>query len=153
MSNTEIKPVICGHSNCICPFRFIPYICKMEKEFITYELALRMKQLGFDEECFYIKPLKEKTEFFYTPSDYDDFPEQKELEVGIPLFQQAFRWFRDNYNLYHNIDKHGYWFFEIKKDEGFGDLTKVISVYDFDRYEEAELACLIKLIEGVEKWS
>ena len=24
----------------------------MEKEFIPYELALRMKDLGFDEECF-----------------------------------------------------------------------------------------------------
>jgi RimJ/RimL family protein N-acetyltransferase len=96
------------------------YICKMEKEFIPYELALRMKAL------------------------YSGW-------VSIPTYLQAFRWFRDNYNLYHNIDKHGYWFFEIKKDEGFGDLTEVISVYDFDRYEEAELHCLIKLIEVVEK--
>ncbi len=104
----------------------------MEKEFVPYNLSLRMKQLGFDEECFYVKPLKEKTEFFYTPSDYDDFPEQKELEVGIPLFQQAFRWFREKYGLSH------IWIMDELLDTG--EYT----------YEEAELACLEKLIEIVE---
>jgi hypothetical protein len=64
--------------------------------------------------------------------------------------KKEFRWFREKYDLYHNIDKHGYWFFEIKKDEGYGDLTVVDCCFDFESYEEAELACLDKLIEIVE---
>ena len=64
--------------------------------------------------------------------------------------EKEFRWFRENYNLYHTIDKQGYWFFQIKKDEGFGDLTEVIVTYDYNSYEEAELACLDKLIEIAE---
>ena len=124
----------------------------MEKEFVPYELALRMKQLGFDEECFYVKPLKEKTEFFYTPSDYDDFPEQKELEVGIPLYQQAFRWFRENGFICHitndlsnNLKDEIYVYVMTK---GYG--TLIDRSEEYFTYEEAELACLEKLIEIVE---
>ena len=135
----------------------------MEKDFIPYQLALRMKALQFDYDCFAFYQIEYHED---TPIMVDDDSQYRvsglrtcknseipEHYVASPLYQQAFRWFRDNYNLYHNIDKHGYWFFEIKKDEGFGDLTEVISVYDFDRYEEAELQCLIKLIEVVEKWN
>jgi hypothetical protein len=122
----------------------------MEKEFVPYELALRMKQLGFDDECFYVKPLKEKTEFFYTPSDYDDFPEQKELEVGMPLYQQAFRWFRENYNLYCTIERVEY------IDDGEGFMWSIFNNFhnageELVSYEEAELECLTKLIEIVEQ--
>ena len=116
----------------------------MEKEFVTYELALRMKQLGFDEPCF---------------GFYDGWDNNKAIGGNYPCdginsaptFSQVFRWFREKYGLYHNINKHGYWFFEIKKDEGFGDLTDVSIVFDFESYEEAELACLEKLIEIVEQ--
>jgi len=64
--------------------------------------------------------------------------------------EKEFRWFREKHGLYHNINKHGYWFFEIKKDEGFGDLTDILIVFEFESYEEAETACLEKLIEIVE---
>jgi hypothetical protein len=123
----------------------------MEEEFVPYELALRMKALGFDEECFYVKPLKEKTEFFYTPSDYDDFPEQKELEVGMPLFQQAFRWFD------YSTEWSG--FIVPSREEGCFDwwiqnyTDHQLSIESDEWYrgrEEAELACLQKLIEIVE---
>jgi hypothetical protein len=123
----------------------------MEKEFVPYELALRLKALGFDEECFYVKPLKEKTEFFYTPSDYDDFPEQKELEVGMPLYQQAFRWFD------YSTEWSG--FVVPSREEGCFDwwiqnyTDHQLSIESDEWYrgrEEAELACLQKLIEIVE---
>lgn len=64
--------------------------------------------------------------------------------------EKEFRFFREKYSLYHIIDKQGYWFFEIKKDEGFGDLDVILTSYDYETYEEAELACLEKLIEIVE---
>jgi hypothetical protein len=116
----------------------------MEKEFVPYELALRIKQLGFDEPCF---------------GFYDEWDNNKPIGGNYPCdginsaptWHQAFRWFREKRGLYHNINKHGYWFFEIKKDEGFGDLTNVSIVFDFESYEETETACLEKLIEIVEQ--
>jgi hypothetical protein len=127
----------------------------MEKDFIPYDLSLRMKAIDFNEPCLRMG-MSDIDIINAERTDEGDYPKNSDLYSGwvsIPTYLQVFRWFRDNYNLYHNIDKHGYWFFEIKKDEGFGDLTEVISVYDFDRYEEAELQCLIKLIEVVEKWN
>ena len=116
----------------------------MEKEFVPYELAVKLKQIGFDEPCF----------GFYSNGEliYNIFTnnEMQRFRYAAPTFSQCFRWFRENYNLYHTIDKQGYWFFQIKKDEGFGDLTEVIVTYDYNSYEEAELACLDKLIEIAE---
>jgi len=125
----------------------------MEKEFVPYELAVKLKELGFDEKCFC------NWEESWSPEPEDEIrmvltTDQTWLRDGwvrAPTFSQAFRWFREKYNLYHNIDKHGYWFFEIKKDEGYGDLTDVVCCFDFESYEEAEQACLIKLIEIVNK--
>ena len=32
----------------------------MKKQFVTYEIALKLKKLGFDEECFgYYTPMKD----------------------------------------------------------------------------------------------
>ena len=118
----------------------------MTKEFVLFELAVKLKQIGFDEPCldFY----DDNQELFYNHEN------KEKIHIGdsvkAPTFSQAFRWFREKYDLYHNIDKHGYWFFEIKKDEGYGDLTVVDCCFDFESYEEAELACLDKLIEIVE---
>ena len=102
----------------------------MEKEFVTYELAVKLKALGFDEEClsyYFNKQLS-----FGSKTSYGEV-------VEAPLFQQAFRWFREKYNLHFPIAvSDGFWFFERWR----------IGVYK--TYEEAELACLTKLIEIVE---
>jgi hypothetical protein len=111
------------------------YICIMEKEMAPYNLALRMKAIDFDEPCmaYYVEKeftatddaklflINRNDAIIHNNSTYLSNDIYKGV-ISAQLFQQAFRWFRDNYNLYHNIDKHGYWFFEIKKDEGFGDL-------------------------------
>ena len=69
----------------------------MEKEFIPYEQALVLKELGFDEPCF---------AWFILEGDgakstlvLEKCPKQ---DIGLclaPLYQQAFRWFREKYNL------------------------------------------------------
>ena len=102
----------------------------MEKEFVPYELAVKLKKLGFDEEClsyYFNKQLS-----FGSKTAYGEV-------VEAPLYQQAFRWFREKYNLHFPIAvSDGFWFFERWR----------IGVYK--TYEEAELACLTKLIEIVE---
>jgi hypothetical protein len=120
------------------------------KDFVPYESALELKELGFDEPCFKCKVIGQE-HLDYTPSDYDDFPEQKEVEVLIPTFSQAFRWFREKYNLKSWIQEHTPYTFiyEIRPHK----LTdyKEGEVYVYNTHEEAELACLQKLIELCKK--
>ncbi len=117
----------------------------MEKDFISYQLALRMKALQFDYDCFAFyqieyhedRPIMVDDDAQYRVSGLrtcknSEIPEHY---VSAPLYQQAFRWFRENHKLSH------IWIMDELLDSG--ELT----------YEEAELQCLIKLIEGVEKWS
>jgi hypothetical protein len=124
----------------------------MEKEFIPYEQALALKKLGFDEPCFGAFIGKE-FKFFDFSNDLNGYVNDKNLIIGAPLYQQAFRWFRERHKLYHTINM-------------FGDRDKPQYSYlvsgrtmnnpahmwwyeDKDSHEEAELACLIKLIEIV----
>jgi hypothetical protein len=121
----------------------------LQKEFVPYELALRMKQLGFNESCF----------AFYNGKHLDlgiwdwEYPAgQKRRDIGecpqAPLFQQAFRWFREEYNLSVSISLISIdYFYDIRR-EGEQFIDKPDS---YKTYEEAELACLEKLFEIVEE--
>jgi hypothetical protein len=119
----------------------------MEKEFVPYELALKIKQLGFDEPC--IKFYWEDGMFL---RGYEEpFNHNKYDTISAPLFQQAFRWFRKEHNLKSFIQP-------IPDDVDtyiFAYGTKVIEHDDLDylTHEEAEAACLEKLIKIVEKQS
>jgi len=125
----------------------------MEKEFVTYELALRMKALGFDEPCFNLYSFKTK-EFMYTIPNVDEVVmfkygnHNKTNHISAPTFSQAFRWFREKYGLFtqpnRTVDKEGVWYY-------FSIETKRTDVCEGSfSYEEAELACMEKLIEIVE---
>jgi hypothetical protein len=115
----------------------------MEKEFIPYGLALRMKQLGFDEPCFMYWW---KGENDYILTDLID-GEARTNDFKAPLFQQAFRWFREKGYLIsfssHDTSIHDFY---IKWQP-----SKSILSDTYDTYGEAELACLEKLIEIVEQ--
>lgn len=118
----------------------------MEKDFVPYELAVKLKELGFDEECFGA----------YHNENYLDLESEEydySYAVKAPLFQQAFRWFREKgyrYTIsFDSFMKNGMFYFEIWEN------GKCLFETDFDynTYEEAELACLTKLIEIVESKS
>ena len=69
----------------------------MKTEFISYEQALALKELGFDEPClFHI--LGGKINFYRSTQDY--FPKNDRNGIGCSaiLYQQAFRW------LYQKLD-------------------------------------------------
>lgn len=124
----------------------------MDKYFAPYQESFELKELGFDEPCFKCKVIGQE-HFDYTPSDYDDFPEQKEKEVLIPTFSQAFDFFREKYNIQSwipsKIDPVGFvyeYMFCIHQEE-----SSVENYNGFETYEEAELACLRKLIEIVKR--
>ena len=144
----------------------------MKKEFIPYEQALELKELGFDEPCFafygidgdYIIGIDEVR--FNTISNYDfnSRTSEESNSCSAPLYQQAFRWFREKYDIHYSIDrecsqhdfKWGYnW--SLYNWTGMFDeyLTSApdapVGEWVYDTYEEAELACLKKLIELVKQ--
>lgn len=127
----------------------------MEKEFIPYEQALALEELGFDEDCFsdYFsfnnvnQTLEDDIQLILNQESIDDYCEENNLYpfhiCSAPLYQQAFRWFRENYDY----------------DFGIGKIYNGNSKYHYHinlqweyfegSYEEAELECLKKLIEIV----
>jgi len=129
----------------------------MNKEFISYEQALALKELEFDEPCFSIYYSKDKSFSWHHHKDHtNDEPmlDNGEFNISAPLYQQAFRWFREQHDLYHVIT-----IADLGKYEtGNPDFQCVIyskhpvlitDVIKCNTYEEAEQACLDKLIKIV----
>ena len=120
----------------------------MEKEFVTYEIGLELKALGFDEPCISHYTVYGKFSNDYSaPRKYNS-----EFELGsyisAPLFQQAFRWFREKHDwiggvrlLSHESISGLLGEFTEDKDNGFMMFGST--------YEEIELRCLKELIEIV----
>ena len=152
----------------------------MEREFVPYNLALELKELGFFEEClgFYI---------------WQSWNNNSRLEIGnddeytcktikAPLYQQAFGFFREKYNIHYAMkpilgSKNGYdsfpilgWDYDIFiTNKGTQNsyymgypvgewFTATLDMFDESEtledldihpltYEEAEVECLVKLIE------
>ena len=121
----------------------------MQKEFIPYEQALELKELGFDEPCF----------AFWSDIEDNKFTGNYTIRIGLesienkiqgirykgflsaPTFSQAFRWFREKYG-----DLLRYDWGEVPH-----FLMIQIEMTKGKTYEEAELACLKKLIEIVKQ--
>jgi hypothetical protein len=122
----------------------------MEKEFVPYELALELKQLGFDEPCFGYYHLNEGYTKGYAFCYFNE-PKRYESDSAVltPTFSQAFRWFREKHGLV-GIVKFGTndFTYNIYNTDGIGLLTKESLNFN-GTYEEAESDCLQKLIEIV----
>lgn len=132
----------------------------MENQFVTYEIALKLKELGFDEPCFFAfdnckfrcKDLRTNEQEFegvnYNSSTY----------ISQPLWQQVIDWLREK----HNVDIFPTLTTTIPDYKG-GDILYTYSIctkfddgtpcwtYDidivFDTYEEAREQAIIKAIE------
>lgn len=114
------------------------------KDFINYNQALELKELGFDEPCFGyydLDGLQVNTHHWYPQNKNSSFPlphTTNNPKISAPTFSQAFRFFRENHNLHHEIEYNGY--------EYLGYVNGMTANI-FKTYEEAESACLDKLIE------
>ena len=120
----------------------------LQKDFLPYELSLKMKQLGFDKPCL----AKYITSDLVVKGCYKDshilhalFEENEicEAHILVPTFSQTFRWFREKYGLYSVIDG--------LENRQYYKVTQ-LNTYskEYNTYEEAELACLVKLIDIIE---
>lgn len=111
----------------------------MNKEFIPYEQALELKELGFDDKCFAAMDMYSNID--YGSEMYDWIKNGETVQstwAALPLYQQAFRWFREKYNLHC--------FIEYEEGKLYDALVDFDYINSYTTYEEAELACLKKLI-------
>jgi hypothetical protein len=142
----------------------------MNREFVSYEEALALKELGFNEPCFttYDLECRLRNPFDYAKSEYGgnapyiedtkEWVHNSDLTIKnfngpshlytqyitAPLYQQAFRWFRDKHAVnnciaYSRLEDNS-WFYQYDRSGLVGG---------FNTYEEAQIACLKKLIELV----
>jgi hypothetical protein len=123
----------------------------MNKEFIPYEQALALKELGFDEPCFahFVKHYDE-IKCILNSDDFDEWwtNNSDNLNVKAPLYQQAFRWFRKKKYQAEILWRGDFGDFCWKIGR-FKNGSHFFSDNGFKTYEEAELECLKKLIEIV----
>jgi hypothetical protein len=115
----------------------------IEKGFIPYKEALELREeLGFDEPCL------ASWNFYTNELNYNAHPSKFSSGDVIPLptFSQAFRWFREKCDLHAVImpkttpsNTTVYYVYKGKFEEDWNNC--------FETYEEAELACLKRLIK------
>ena len=129
----------------------------MQNLFVPYEQALELKQLKFDEPCFCLYDSKIfKSQII--PSKNSDFKYTDVVQA--PLYQQAFTFFREKYDLVHTVysNASGYmWELHYNQEKGGTHICDSGESGDcemsgmFTTYEKAELECLKKLIEIVKQ--
>jgi len=117
----------------------------MNKEFVPNEQALALRELGFDEPCFGYYGSHQI--YFWTVKTAGHYDNDNNA-LPAPLYQQAFRFFREKHGFYNQIHK-GYGWEGIIRNSVNGDIEWHDGTYNSP--EEAELACLIKLIEIVKQ--
>lgn len=117
----------------------------MKEQFVPYDLALELKELGFKEECL--------GSYYHAGRELDinEYINHGEYTVLAPLWQQAFDFFRKKHNLngeivYNILELNGYWW-QVNSKEGDTWSSK----NETFPYEEAQKQCLIKLIEICKK--
>jgi len=129
----------------------------MYREIVPYEESLALREIGFVQSCWHAyhdltwpsNEDKHKLETFHNLTTYmEPYAHQYINPVLAPTFSQAFRWFRDNYYLNaqiafceYSISSENSWKYTLDNPTG-------VQIWNgkFNTYEEAELACLIKLI-------
>ena len=124
----------------------------MNTYFVPKKESLELQKLGFDEPCF----------AFYNGKflDYkikggDICPPYLSTEnigkcTNAPLYQQVFRWFREKHNIHISIGHSVNGKFDCCTNDV--TFTNENGEYcEFETYEEAELACLKKMIKIIKQ--
>ena len=133
----------------------------METEFVTYQQALALKELGFDEECLagYIRLFSSGTfEIAFYKDRTIDFNTTSNIYVSAPLKQQVFKFFRDKFNLKQfvgwrpNVKKFDSHIvdmtlngIEYAKSRGFKEFNSDLLFDDYDKAESHLIDLMIEI--------
>lgn len=132
----------------------------MKKEFCTYEQSLALKELRFDEPCWAWWHIEDcDTRFCYSEQRSPIINSRETEVVGLPTYSAAFRWFREKHNLRGfigfrpNVKMFDCHVYDMSLSGKEYVKQRTMEEYNKDplvgTYEEAESACIDKLIEIV----
>jgi hypothetical protein len=126
----------------------------MEKEFVTYEQALKLKELGFDEPCLSHYKNDTLSDFFEIVKNSEIRNVNNEVDdyISAPLKQQVFRWFRDVWGYHVSIRKRYYHDAETEYNyfiypPNSNEHLEHNLLDEYDSWEEAESYCIDDLIQ------
>lgn len=125
----------------------------MKEQFVTYEIALRLKELGFDEECFGYYTEQHDGSYFLCV--YQEEEEFSKIRIGAPLWQQVIDWFYDKgIFIIISMDITSMWIYQVGP--GFPPMEKIIpqwiaSDYVYNNPNEAREQAILKVIELCQK--
>lgn len=122
----------------------------METQFVPHIESISLKELGFNEPCLSFYSNRSNYSILSACNTHNDNQfstcTNQQLKnytsdeyCSAALYQQAFKWFRENHKLYHAI--------EFKHSKHYGYIQNSDFTIWCDTYEEAQLACLKKLID------
>lgn len=134
----------------------------MKEQFVTYEIALKLKELGFDEPCFahflykdnitYKRAIQLKSDkmLYYCQQNINPYNQYKEM-CTAPLWQQVFDWLEEKFQLniqieYNETQK--WWRYDIF------DYSKKIdwtTEFEIETKLKAKEKSILKAIELCEK--
>lgn len=115
----------------------------MQKEFVTYEIALKLKELGFNKECLaYYSNLDNQLRFtgLFNKNNIIVSDFSKQLNIASPLWQQVIDFFREKYNYVIYITEIGenksFYTYTIEiKDHSLFEIDGVYSKYHGDLHK------------------
>lgn len=141
----------------------------MEEQFVAYEMALKLKELGFNEPCFgfWDKPYDKWTLTLQYPNelDYGYINKYDNIKVSAPLWQQVVDWLRIKRNIHIEITRHENGWGSYLSKEKFGErfvkgyYAKIPFFYidnievdcSFRSYEVAREEAILQAIELCQK--
>ena len=136
----------------------------IQKEFVTYKIALALKELGFNEPCFgWLSWINGTTAYLFqyktTNKELIELNNHKN-NCAAPLWQQVINWFRENYLIDLLIlpqsqsacDPLPLYFMAIEsyKNNVFNEVfnsTNTTELLHYDDYYEAREQVILKAIE------
>lgn len=134
--------------------------------FVPYEQALALKNLGFDKPCFgyyHDKILTGVNKWDRKDFEFHAISKKNITSITVeiilaPLYQQAFDFFLKEYGLWFRPDHYSFIGNKDEKENEFtgvihelGKYSAVAEIGNYQTDKKAQLECLKKLIEIVEK--
>ncbi len=125
----------------------------MNNEFVSYEIALKLKELGYNEPCLtYYYELTSNLRTHLAIDMNNAWTYSGNTNFGFtlaPLYQQVFKWLRNKYDIDISINT-----IYSKYNENTSKKYRVVidnktvftNVGFYDTYEEAQKECILDLI-------
>ena len=121
----------------------------IEKDVVSFQQAINLCMIGFNEKTLCAYEI-ENQELYLCHLDEEGLY-MPEKDMPAPLRSQVFRWFREKklHNTFPSIIQTRNWatLYRIVEWHPGNDSTSIITSDYYDTYEEAENACIDKLIE------